>query len=489
MAGLERPRGQQGEVALAVAKQRGPRAQQGPVEVGVDAAQCHHATGRRGERRAARAEARSGRGRPGGPPGAGARRPRPAPSSAIGRSACSGWWELRRSPTSTCAIASAPTSVEHVDQHRHLHAVAGGERDSLEHASRRRDLARERLLEARQLGVERRQQRTRGRAGSRARRRPAPPVRRQRTGAGRTPSRTARGSSTISGPARPVTNARVEVARVGVDVTTTSSPRTAASARHMASPLPVHRPELGHEVGLLAHLRAGARRRPRRCRPLTPRPPPAPGRRARRGRGFARTIGPTVSATSRAGSTTRQRRPLALEQQLEREVGVVEGARHGARTMANRWPRPARRRPGSRSSSAARASSWWRARASAPRTRCSSPCPTSSTRRCARRWPAPASNALYAHQADALDAALEGPHDRRPPAPPAASRWRSTCPCSTRSAATAPRGRSTSTPPRRWRRTRRARCTRCGLPSLRPAIYDGDTPQRGARAPSASART
>ena len=108
-----------------------------------------------------------------------------------------------------------------------------------------------------------------------------------------------------------------------------------------------------------------------------------------------------------------ERRPLALDQLLEREVGVVEGARHAARTMANRWPRPAQRCPGRRCWSAARASSWWRARRErAPgrahraraRAAASRPAATALARR--------GCGALYAHQADALASALRGPHDR-----------------------------------------------------------------------------
>ena len=63
------------------------------------------------------------------------------------------------------------------------------------------------------------------------------------------------------------------------------------------------------------------------------------------------------------------------------------------------------------------------------------------------------------------------------PAPPRGSRCASTCRSSTCCARTRAPGRSTSTRPRRWPRTRRARCTRFGLKALRPAIYDGDTPR------------
>ena len=63
------------------------------------------------------------------------------------------------------------------------------------------------------------------------------------------------------------------------------------------------------------------------------------------------------------------------------------------------------------------------------------------------------------------------------PARRRASRCASSCRRSTCSAATRARARSTSTPPRRSRRTRRARCNALGVDRARPAIYDGDTPR------------
>ena len=87
-------------------------------------------------------------------------------------------------------------------------------------------------------------------------------------------------------------------------------------------------------------------------------------------------------------------------------------------------------------------------------------------------------DALYSHQAEALQAALDGPTI----VTTGTASGKSLCfqlptlemLCSRRHA----RGRSTSIRRRRWPRTRRARCTRSGLhQQLRPAIYDGDTPR------------
>ena len=93
----------------------------------------------------------------------------------------------------------------------------------------------------------------------------------------------------------------------------------------------------------------------------------------------------------------------------------------------------------------------------------------------ARAWRKAGIDALYTHQAAALSAAWEATTIVTT-GTASASRCASTCRRST-SCCTDPRpGRSTSTRPRRWPRTRRARCTRFGLhKQVRPAIYDGDT--------------
>ncbi len=62
-------------------------------------------------------------------------------------------------------------------------------------------------------------------------------------------------------------------------------------------------------------------------------------------------------------------------------------------------------------------------------------------------------------------------------APRRASRSASSCRRSRSCRATRGRGRCSCIRPRRWRRTRRARCTRSGCRAMRAAIYDGDTPR------------
>ena len=238
----------------------------------------------------------------------------------------------------------------------------------------------------------------------------------------------------------------------------TSSPVAAASERYIASPLPRTGPSSGSSSA---------------CRRTS-----APARRATSAvpSSESASITSTWSTSSprredplhdRAdgvghlarGQHHRQRGPLALEQQLQRELGVFEGADHAARTMANRCPSPANRCPGSRFSTAARARSWWPGRRSAPRTRSPSRSPRASIPSCARRSIAPASARSTPIRPTRSPPRTRATRSSRP-APPAASRWRSTCRCSTRSAATARRARSTSTPPRRSPRTRRGRCTR-----------------------------
>ena len=109
--------------------------------------------------------------------------------------------------------------------------------------------------------------------------------------------------------------------------------------------------------------------------------------------------------------------------------------------------------------------------------------PTTCTPRCARASRAPGIDALYAHQAQALRGRLGRADDRHhrhrlgqvavlqpADARRAVHRRRA-------------RARSTSTRPRRWPRTRRARCNAFGLhKQVRPAIYDGDTRREERRA-------
>ena len=85
---------------------------------------------------------------------------------------------------------------------------------------------------------------------------------------------------------------------------------------------------------------------------------------------------------------------------------------------------------------------------------------------------------LYSHQAEAYETA----HSARPD-PDQRHRQRQVAvsfnlPGAGRDRARARSGaRSTSTPPRRWPRTRPASSPSCDPPGLREAIYDGDTPR------------
>ena len=110
-------------------------------------------------------------------------------------------------------------------------------------------------------------------------------------------------------------------------------------------------------------------------------------------------------------------------------------------------------------------------------------CPTTSTPRCSRRSRRAGIEALWSHQADALESARRGSHDRHDRAPPAASRSPSTCPCSTRSPRD-PRGaRALPLPDQGARPGPGAQAAPSSARRfLRHAIYDGDTPREERRA-------
>ena len=99
----------------------------------------------------------------------------------------------------------------------------------------------------------------------------------------------------------------------------------------------------------------------------------------------------------------------------------------------------------------------------------------SSSPRCARRSRAAASPSSTRTRRRRTRPRATATSSSRP-APRRARRSRSTFPSSTRSPPTATRARSTSTRRRRSRRIRRARSRELGVPGVRAAIYDGDTP-------------
>ena len=102
---------------------------------------------------------------------------------------------------------------------------------------------------------------------------------------------------------------------------------------------------------------------------------------------------------------------------------------------------------------------------------------------------APASSALYAHQAAGARERLGGRRRSSRPAPRRASRCASSCRRSRRCSATRAPARSTSTRRRRWPRTRRARCTPSACTS-RSARRSTTATRRARTAPrSAGART
>ena len=262
--------------------------------------------------------------------------------------------------------------------------------------------------------------------------------------------------------------------------------------------------------------RRPGRPRPRRARATSRRPCRAPGRTRASSSDSWRTSAPAAAATSavpsfEAASTTstwsisppsdrqplddradrvrhlargqhdRHRLALAFAQQLERELRVMEGADHRARTMASREPGPF----GLPVGLAARDGGRGRGRRGHPRAPppgVSDPAPrATASGAAARRSTAPGSRRSGRTRPTPWRALGAGTRSS-PPAPPAASRWPSTCRCWTRSPPIPRRAPSTSTRPRRWPRTRPASCLRWAAGFLRHAIYDGDTPREERRA-------
>ena len=157
--------------SLAVVQQRGAAAEQRAVEVEVQAADAHatlrlaNGGGRSTERldagRVPAAPTAS-------PPQPAARRPSRQPAGDRGQHRERHRRERRQRLVAVAVLLEVdlgdplePDLAPDVDQHRDLHAVAGGEREPLEQLAARGDLARQRLADARELRVEQLERRTR----------------------------------------------------------------------------------------------------------------------------------------------------------------------------------------------------------------------------------------------------------------------------------------------------------------------------------------
>ena len=197
--------------------------------------------------------------------------------------------------------------------------------------------------------------------------------------------------------------------------------------------------------------RAAARRSRRSC-------PPPRGREHHRDRLPLALEQPPAGRTRSGGSAGST--PAYYRSRAARADHISMGGRARARAATRSWSRPpaSASRPGSRSRSR-----------------------TTSTPRCARRSRPPGSRRSGRTRPTRSRPRGAATRSSRP-APRAASRSPSTCRCSTRSRATWRRARSTSTRPRRSRRTRRASSHEIGGRYLRHAIYDGDTPREERRA-------
>ena len=356
-----------------------------------------------------------------------------------------------------------PTSRVDVEQQARLDGVARAERDALEQLAARRHLARQRLVHARELRIERLQQRPRGELGD------APAA--GRRDAGRGLERAAeealdelRARLAHERAEHAAGEALVEVLGVGVDEAHDVAGQHRQRAPHRVA-LADRGPELGHQRVLVVHLgaeRGGDRRRAVGRRrvdddDLIDRRRPRAARRAARRRrrssrpprGRARRPRSTPRArraddrpeTPSGGGCARSRRSYYLKR-------LVRGSRHPALERAAR--RRTRRR-------AARARGL-RGRARGGHDAAAGHAAPEAARGAARRAGSPRSTATRPTRSRPRG---QGRRSSRP-APRRASRCASTCRRSTSCAATRRRARCTSIRRRRCRRTRRARSTRSG---------------------------
>ena len=388
-------------------------------------------------------------------------------------------------------------------QHRDLDAVAGREREPLEQLAPRGDLARQRLAEPGQLGIE---QRAAAGAPCRWLTRPPPSATRHAAALERPPvegldeaPRRARRPAARAGRSR---SARREAPRCRRPGSTTSSlSQHRERAPHRVA-LAQHRPERGQQLGLLVDLGAGARgdlggavgragvddhdlvdapcARAASSSALDDRPRPSP-------------------AHSRAGRHTETARASrsAIRSGEKREWWKLRCRYHALRgviapTIASRGRRTCENEPWDALLEAGRADGRLvrEATRAARRAATEPPAGRAAPRACATRCARAGIDArCTSHQAEALGRAWPRARRSSPPAPPRASRCASTCPRSTCCAATAAPGRCTCTRPRRWPRTRRGRCTRSGCTGSPPGDLRRRHAARASARRSASAPT
>ena len=200
---------------------------------------------------------------------------------------------------------------------------------AVEEVAPRGDLARERLAERRQLGIEAPPAAAGPSARSRGRRRRAPASEGPVEVALHEPTRRV-GSS---GPSSPATKWAPKFARVGVgedDQVALRRPTATATSRR---PCPSTWPELGQQLAPPGGPRRRARARSRAVPSSRPRRRRSPGPPAPLEQHDSRSaIGPIVSATSRRAARPRRRLPLGRDRsRRSRELRVVEPASAGRR--------------------------------------------------------------------------------------------------------------------------------------------------------------
>ena len=360
-----------------------------------------------------------------------------------------------------------------------LDRVPGGERKALEQLAPGGDLARQRLAEARQLGIEEVAAAGAPSARSPGRRRGAGSPRRRGTAGGRTPSRRRCRARTPAGR-----SARTRSAGRSSRSRRPGSRRrrlpARSSARHIASPLPRTGPKLREEIGLAVHRGARRGRRSRRSRRRESASMTTTSSIAPAARSAARlsTMGPMVAASSRAGRHTET---VASRSAARRSAGNspclnVRGST--APTMASRGRRPPE---GPLDAAAGGRAGGRAARRRGLRGRRAGASPSAAPRRPASR---PAGGAGAGRASSPLQ-----PPGRGAPRPP--GRGRRSSPRAprraSRCASTSPtldvlcrdtRARALYLYPTKALAQDQARALHAlGLTAARPAIYDGDTPR------------